>query len=478
MPKLLIIDDEAPVLYSLEKSLRSADLEIVVADTGRAGVERARDDRPDVVLCDVRLPDMTGLEVLDRIQTIDRRVPVIIMTAFATTDTAIEAMKRGAFEYLLKPLDLPRLRDAVARAAELSRLSRTPAVFDDSTAPLDGDLIVGRSAVMHEIYKSIGRAAPQDVAVLILGESGVGKELVARAIYQHSRRSRGPFLPINCAAIPEALLESELFGHERGAFTGAERRRIGKFEQASGGTIFLDEIGDMTPATQAKVLRLLQEQRFERVGGSETIQVDVRMIAATNQNLEELVAQGRFRQDLYYRLNGFCIHVPALRDRQGDVSLLLEHFRQRVNRELGRHVRGFAPDALRRLLEHPWPGNVRELQSTVKYAVVRSTGDVVTLDCLPESVRGRSDPNGGRAPLDAPTADLVGLIERLVRAREPEIHQTVHLEVDRLLLDAALRECKGSQVEAAELLGISRNTLRARLRALGMTVEKRLQSEG
>ena len=293
MPTLLIVDDEPNVRYSLEKYLRSETLDVICAASGKEAIEKTRAQHPDAVVLDVRLPDMSGLEVFDRIRHIDPRLPVVIITAHATTEIAIEAMKRGAFEYLLKPVDLHQLREVVAQAIHSSCLSRVPAVFDQEDGAETGvDRIVGLSGPMQEVYKKIGRVAPQDVNVLILGESGTGKELVARAIYSHSRRSKKPFLAINCAAIPETLLESELFGHERGSFTGADRRRIGKFEQAHGGTVFLDEIGDMTFATQAKILRLLQDGRFERVGGNETI-ADGRPRHCRDQQEPGGVAQGR-----------------------------------------------------------------------------------------------------------------------------------------------------------------------------------------
>ena len=396
MPTLLVVDDEPNVLYSLEKALGGADLEVLTASTGQQGVELVRRRRPDAVLLDVRLTDMTGLEAFDRIREIDPRLPVILVTAYSTTETAIEAMKRGAFDYLLKPVDFHQLREAVGRAVDLNRLARVPAVFEEEPGEGAGvDRIVGRCPAMQEVYKAVGRFAPQDVTVLILGESGTGKELVARALYQHSRRADRPFLAINCAAIPETLLESELFGHEKGAFTGADRRRVGKFEQANGGTVFLDEIGDMTPATQAKVLRLLQEQRFERLGGGETVQVDVRVIAATNHDLD--AGAGGFRADLLYRLNGFTIRLPPLRERPGDVPLLIDHLIRASNRELDRRVRSAAPEALRLLQEYDWPGNVRELQSAVRYALVHATGEVLTPDCLPAHIReGRGEGQAAR----------------------------------------------------------------------------------
>jgi two-component system nitrogen regulation response regulator GlnG len=480
MPSLLIVDDEPNVLYSLEKSLRSERLQVTTAATAKQGIDLAQRQPPDAVILDVRLPDMSGLEAFDQIRQIDPHLPVIIVTAYATTETAIEAMKRGAFEYLLKPVDLHQLQEVVARAVELSRLRHVPALFDEEEPPTDRavDRIVGRSPAMHEVYKAIGRAAPLDVPVLIVGESGTGKELVARAIYQHSRRSQGPFLALNCAAIPENLLESELFGHERGAFTGAERRRIGKFEQASGGTIFLDEIGDLSSASQPKVLRLLQEQCFERVGGNETIQVDVRVLAASNRPLEELAAAGRFRPDLLYRLKVVTIQLPPLRERKEDLPLLVAHFLNLLNRSLGKHVSSVSPEAMRLLEADRWPGNVRELQSTLKYALVQSTGEVLAPDFLPEHLR-----EGGASPAPAPPASEVGscdiaqVVGGLLRAGELDIYRKVCAAVDRVVLEAVLRHVKGSQVQASELLGISRTTLRAKLRSLGLAVEKQLLVE-
>ena len=319
MPTLLVVDDEPNVLYSLKKSFHSNDVTVLTAPTAAQGLELVRRQRPDAVILDVRLGDMSGLEAFDRIRQIDPRLPVIIITAFAATETAIEAMKRGAFEYLLKPLDFHQLREVVQRALELSRFRHVPAILDDAPADDTADRIVGRSPAMQEIYKAIGRVASRDVTVLITGESGTGKELIARALFHHSGRVAAPFLAINCAAIPETLLESELFGHDRGAFTGAERRRIGKFEQADHGTLFLDEIGDMSAATQAKLLRVLQEQSFERLGANETIRTDVQIIAATNKDLAAEVAAGRFRADLFYRLNDFQIHIPPLRERREDI---------------------------------------------------------------------------------------------------------------------------------------------------------------
>lgn len=467
MSTLLVIDDEPNVLYSLRRSLHSDSLRVVTAETAGQGLERVKLEQPDAVILDVFLPDMSGLDAFEFIRQIDPRLPVIMITAHATTETAIEAMKRGAFEYLVKPIDLHQLRDVVASALHVSRLNHVPALFgQESAADSPADRIVGLSPAMQRVYKDIGRVAPQDVNVLILGESGTGKELVARAIYSHSRRSQRTFVAINCAALPESLLESELFGHERGAFTGADRRRIGKFEQAHEGTIFLDEIGDMTIATQAKVLRLLQDGRFERVGGNETVETDVRLIAATNQKLEELITAGRFREDLYYRLKVFTIQVPPLRERMEDLPMLVEHFIRQADRELGKQVRSVAPDTMALLESSPWPGNVRELQSSLKYAIVKAAGEVLTPDCLPESVRLPATA-AAEPPLPAGALDLAALVRRLLASGDNEIYRHIHAKVDEIILPQVLQHVGGSQVLASQVLGISRTTLRARLAAAG-----------
>jgi two-component system nitrogen regulation response regulator GlnG len=475
MSSLLIIDDEPNVCYSLQRALESPTLRISTAGTAREGIQSIRCSAPDVVILDVRLPDMTGLEAYAMIRQIDARLPVIVITAHGTTETAIEATKLGAFDYLLKPLDLDQFGNVVARAIHASQISRVPAIYQEKQEPQpEGDQLVGNSPVMQELYKSIGRIAPQDVTVLILGESGTGKELVARAIYQHSHRGQTPFLAINCAAIPEPLLESELFGHERGAFTGADRRRVGKFEQAHGGTVFMDEVGDMAVGTQAKVLRLLQEKQFERVGGNTTIHTDIRVIAATNQDLESLVAAGRFRQDLFYRLNVLTIRIPPLRERIEDIPLLLEYFFGRMNRELDRHVRNVSPDAMQLLKQHSWPGNVRELQSAVKYALVHTTDDTLTPDCLPPHLQQHSPRVEVLAAKESVDLTIGRLVQEALAQQCGNIYYHVQAAVDRIVLREVLEHVKGNQVEAADLLGISRTTLRSKLRSLNLVVEKQV----
>ncbi len=460
MPTLLIVDDEPNVLYSLRLGLESDELSVVTAKTAKQGLAAVVQERPDAVIVDVRLPDQSGLELFEKIKAVDPRLPVIVATAFADTDTAIEAMKRGAFEYLLKPVDLHHLREVVGKALELRRMRTVPTRFDQSAEATAADRIVGQSPAMQEVYKAIGRFAAEDVTVLILGESGTGKELVARALFQHSKRADKPFLAINCAAIPETLLESELFGHEKGAFTGADRQRVGKFEQADGGTLFLDEIGDMAPVTQAKVLRVLQDQQFERVGGREPVQADVRLIAATNQRLDEMVTAGRFREDLLYRLNGISITLPPLRDRPDDIPPLVAHFIRLTNEKLGKRVQSVTPPTMELFTRHGWPGNVRELQNAVRYAVIRAGGDILTPDCLPAAVRHA---HGVPTPGESDLPDLRALVRSLLVAGDADLYRRVIHEVDRAVLEEALGFVGGNQVHASELLGISRTTLRAKL---------------
>src|SRR3954454_19328193 len=411
MPKLLVVDDEPSILHFLRRAFPGPDVTLLTAASAAEGLAAVGRDRPDVVVLDINLAGESGLETFRRIRAADPKVPVIFITGHGTADTAIEAMRLGAYEYLLKPLELDHLTDLVDRAFEISRLMRVPATIPDGAEAEDAaDAMIGRCPAMQEVYKAVGRVAPQDVTVLVLGESGTGKELVARAIYHYSNRAKGPFLAINCAAIPEALLESELFGHEKGAFTGADRRRVGKFEQASGGTLFLDEIGDMTPLTQTKILRVLQGQQFERVGGNEPIKANVRVIAATNRDLEKMVAEGTFRGDLYYRLNVYAIRLPPLRERGEDLPLLAEHLVRRFSRELKKDVRGIAPEAMELLRAYPWPGNVRELQSVIKQTLLQTTGAVVLPEFLPAVIRNEGNAAGGPAPGAFDFGGLTGFI--------------------------------------------------------------------
>jgi two-component system nitrogen regulation response regulator GlnG len=479
MTRLLIVDDEPTVLFSLHKCLSPLPLDITTCGSGREAVRLASEQRPDVVLLDVCLPDMSGLDVYDDIRELLPGVPVIVITAFSTTDTAIKAMKRGAFEYLVKPVDVHRLREVVSRAAQVSKLNGTTFEPLEHTATgMDGtaDAMVGLSSAMHEVYKAIGRVASQDVTVLILGESGTGKEVSARTIWQYSHRAAKPFVAINCAAIPEPLLESELFGYEKGAFTGATERRIGKFEYANGGTVFLDEIGDMTSATQAKVLRVIQEQRFERIGGTQTVATDVRIIAATNKNLAQMATEGTFRQDLFYRINGFTINLPPLRERRSDIVPLTNHFIARFNREMGKGVRAITPQAIDRLQAQDWPGNVRELQNTIRYAMIKAVGDVLVPECFPHN--GSLDAERASVPdKEEEFSAMASFVRHLLENTPGDVYRQLSAVVDNVVLDVALRYAKGNQLQAAALLGISRTTLRAKLRSLGRTIEKQLSSD-
>src|SRR6185369_8351443 len=378
MSKLLLIDDETDVQYSFQRIFDSPEIELSTASSGEEGLKLIPKVKPDLVLMDVRMGGMSGLETLRRIRQMDSKLLVILMTAYGTTQTAIEAMKLGAYDYLLKPFDVPRLKELVGNALKAARDMKQVVSYEPLLEKEDYEQgIVGRSESMQQVFKLIGQLATSDATALITGESGTGKEIVARAIYHHSNRSQQPFLAVNCAAIPEQLLESELFGHERGAFTGATMQRIGKFEQCNRGTLFLDEIGDMTPATQTKILRVLQSGSFERVGSNTSIQVDVRIIAATNRDLEKAVASRQFREDLFYRLNVVRIHIPPLRDRREDIVLLVNYFLKKFGKEQQHAPKSIAPSAIKTLEKYHWPGNVRELENVIRRALVVAKGDAI-----------------------------------------------------------------------------------------------------
>jgi DNA-binding NtrC family response regulator len=474
MPTVLVVDDDRTVTHLVERALAEGPLSVVAARTAEEGLNLVRSTRPDVVLLDIMLPGSSGLEVFHQIQEVDRRVPVIFITAGAGSETAIQAMQLGAYDYVAKPLDVAQLRTLVAKALDTRRMMSVPVALPIAAndEPL-GDLFVGRSPEMLEVFKSVGRVARQNVTVLIRGESGSGKELVARALYQHSDRRESPFMAVNCAALPDTLLESELFGHEKGSFTGADRRRIGKFEQCNGGTLFLDEVGDMSPLVQGKVLRLLQEQRFERVGGNETIQTNVRLIAATNRNLEEMVEGSGFRADLFYRLNGVTIFLPPLKDRREDVPLLLKHFLTSASRELSKpEIEGISPEALELLNAYDWPGNVRELQSIVRQSVLKATGPVIVPEFLPPEVHGLTP--GRETAVDAdghPEVDLKGFVERRLGSGTTDLYAEAVEVMERFLFTRVLRETAGNQSRAAEILGITRGKVRDRIAAFNISVD-------
>jgi len=476
MPTLLIIDDEPSIQHAFRRVLRDPEIAVITGGTAAEGLQLVQDSRPDAIVLDVHLPDARGLDTFDKIQQLDARIPVILITGHGTTDLAIEAMKRGAFEYLLKPLELPQLRQLIDRAFASSRLMHVPAVVSDEKLPRDeGDVLLGRCSAMQEVYKAIGRVAAQDVTVLIRGESGTGKELVARAIYQHSRRGQRPFLAINSGAIPETLLESELFGHEKGAFTGADRKRIGKFEQTSGGTLFLDEVGNMTPLTQVKLLRVLQEHQIERVGGNETVHVDVRLIAATNADLEKQVAAGLFRSDLYFRLNVFAITLPPLRERAEDLPLLVDYYLRRFGRELGKTIQPLPEETWQVLGKYPWPGNIRELQSILKQALLQMRGSVLLPEFLPSALHSASRP-----ATSAPGQNHLALdhfIDERISAGSEDLYAECLNRMERQLITRVLQQTSGNQVQAARILGITRGSLRTKIRALQITIERSVSTE-
>ncbi len=466
MPTLLIVDDDALVLKAIELCLVGEGIAVRTAMTAAEAIRDFSQNRPDCAISDVRLPDRSGLDLLASLRAIDAKVPIILMTGYGTAETAIEAMRRGAFDYLLKPIDPHTLLELVLKAFGVARLMRVPPRMAPSDEPAGADdLFVGQAPGMQEVFKTIGRVAPTDATVLVLGESGTGKELVARAVYHHSCRAAQPFLAINCAAIPETLLESELFGHEKGSFTGAERKRVGKFEQCHGGTLFLDEIGDMTPLTQAKILRVLQDGAFERVGGNASVRSDVRIIAATSRNLEAMIAEGRFREDLFYRLNTCTIRLPPLRERREDIALLVRHFLRLSAGEFDRKVTAVAPEAAAALRAFPWPGNVRQLQSIVKQSLLRVQGPVLGLDSLPAEIMGRV------AAAETGDQDLTRFIRERLAGDCTNLYGEVLDRIERELFTAVLESTRGNLTKTATLLGISRPTLRVKLHNLGLGLE-------
>ena len=476
MSKLLLIDDEEDVRYSLERTLSLEGLELATAGSGEEGLKVIPKFKPDLVLMDVRMTGMTGLETLRKIRATDPKLLVILMTAYGTTQTAIEAMKLGAYDYLLKPFDIPKLKEVVTNALKAARDMRQVVSYEPLLQSEDYELgIIGRSGPMQQVFKLVGQIAATDATALITGESGTGKELAARAIYHHSDRAQQPFLAVNCAAIPEQLLESELFGHEKGAYTGATVQRIGKFEQCNKGTIFLDEIGDMTPATQTKILRVLQSGTFERVGGNTPLQVDVRVIAATNKPLEAAVAARQFREDLFYRLNVVRIHLPPLRERRDDIPLLINYFLEKIAREQSRSPKSIANAAIQLLQKHHWPGNVRELENAIRRAHVLTKSDAILPGDLPPEISGAatgvSAPPAALAAGDLASTDAATLARQLFQLARRDPKLKIIPTVERELVIQALKETDNNQVHAAKMLGITRATLRKRIEKFGILRE-------
>ena len=484
MSKLLLIDDEEDVQYSFKRIFDSPEIELTTAASGEEGLKIIPKLKPDLVVMDFRMGGINGLETLRRIRKIDTKVLVILMTAYGTSQTAIEAMKLGAYDYLLKPFDVPKLKEIINGALKTARDMRQVVSYQPLLETEDYELgIVGRSEPMQKVFKLIGQLAGSDATALITGESGTGKELVARAIYHHSERSAKPFLAVNCAAIPEQLLESELFGHERGAFTGATIQRIGRFEQCHQGTIFLDEIGDMAPATQTKILRVLQSGTFERVGGNEPLRVDVRVIAATNKPLEQAVAARQFREDLFYRLNVVRIPLAPLRERIEDIRLLVNYFLKKLAQTTGRPPKSISSNASRALEKYHWPGNVRELENVIRRAGVVAKGDVILPGDLPPEIVDPGSTSTSAAQLaGTPTSggesggtEMSSVAKMMFRWARQNPKLKILPAVERELIIYALQETKGNQVHAAKLLGITRATLRKRLDKFNIKRELNIQ---
>ncbi len=463
--RILLIEDDPGLAKGLESVLADDGHEVALVPRGDDGLKRATRDEFDVVLTDLRLPGLSGLDLVRELHRAKPRLPIVLMTAHGTTETAIEATKFGAFDYLLKPFEMGELLGVVEKAVATSRLMSEVVELGAVVNP-ERDAIVGQSRAMQGIYKEIGRVAAKPVNVLIRGETGTGKELIARALYQHSERANAPFVAINCAAIPETLLESELFGHERGAFTGAEARRIGRFEQAHGGTLFLDEIGDLTPNTQVKLLRVLQEKCIQRLGGKETIPVDVRVIAATHRDLEAAMKEKQFREDLFYRLNVVVISLPPLRERREDVSDLARYFLQKYGAELGHAQAAIHPDAVQFLQAQPWPGNVRELENVVRKTLLLSRGYAISTEHVREALAS------GAAAAKSDESSLQRMAEQLLGAAQrgeiSDAHARLLDAAEREITSQAIQLAQGNQAKAARWLGISRLTLREKLRQFGL----------
>ena len=490
---VLIIDDEKDVHYSFRRLLEKEPLEIYSAESGDEGLKLAKKHAPDLIVMDIRMGQQSGLDTLKELRQMNPKQVVVMMTAYGTSQTAIEAMKRGAYDYVLKPFDIPQLKVLLSEALAAARAMKQIVAFPTKlNAEESNQTIVGNSTAMQQVYKLVGQVAPTSTTILITGESGTGKELVARAIFQNGARATKPFIAINCAAIPENLLESELFGHEKGAFTGALAQRIGKFEQSDGGTIFLDEIGDMPMTTQTKILRVLQEGEVSRVGNNLSIKVDVRIIAATNKDLWQAVQRKEFREDLFYRLNVVRLNLPPLRDRQTDIPILVAYFINKFRLKQPTGPSQIADDAMASIQRFPWPGNVRQLENCIQRAMVLASGNTITLANLPEEIS-----HGSHAPVSTPIAaetakSAAALSAEPAVAANPEstkaaLSQAIEVlfnfarqdkqlkllpAAERELIVRALAETSGNQVQAAKLLGVTRATLRKRVDKFG--IQKRM----
>ena len=456
-----VIDDDRSIRWVLEKALTQADMAVKSFDSANEIAELLDRQRPDVVISDIRMPGVSGHELLKAIHTKAPEIPVIIITAYTDLESAVASYRGGAFEYLPKPFDVDEAVRLTRRAIEHRRRQKIESPASEQTPE-----IIGSAASMQEVFRAIGRLSGSHLSVLINGESGTGKELVARALHNHSPRADKPFIAINIAAIPSELLESELFGHEKGAFTGATQQRQGRFEQANGGTLFLDEIGDMPPGLQTRLLRVLQDGKFYRVGGHEQVETNVRIIAATNQNLEERVKDGKFREDLFHRLNVIRIHLPPLRERREDIAALAGYFLKKSATELGVETKQLAPPAEEYLSRLPWPGNVRQLENTCRWLTVMAPGQTVRVEDLPPELLAANSANARGADWED---QLKNTVEQRLARGEDEIFKGINDSFERILIEAALKHAGGRKQDAARKLGWGRNTLTRKLKDLDLT---------
>lgn len=450
---ILVVDDDIDQASLMKKILSREGYVVISASSGKTALELSAQNPVDLMITDLRMPEMDGLELFKAIKRIRPDILVIIITAYATVENAVEAMKEGVYDYLTKPLKMEELKLTVKKALE-TKMLRDENIYlrKELEERFSFGQIIGKSKKMQEIYEIIENVSQTDATVMIYGESGTGKELVARAIHYSGKRKDKPFIAVSCSAFPETLLESELFGYEKGAFTGAYARKPGRFELADGGTLFLDEVGEIKPDIQVKLLRVLQDKAFERLGGKETIRVDVRIIAATNKDLRKEVEAGRFREDLFYRLNVIPIHLPPLRERKEDIPLLVEHFLKMYSEKNGKDVRRISPEAMKALIDYPWPGNVRELENIIERMVILGTGDEITLSHIPDEIRNWAT---AKVPTDPEIFDI------------PD--DGISLEdVEKKLIIKAMAKANGNQVKAAKLLGITRRTLQYRLKKYGI----------
>ena len=447
--KILVVDDERSHRQMIEAVLSAEGYEIAQADNGQAAIEAVAEKFFDLIIMDIRMPELGGIEALKKIKSISPGIPIIIMTAYASVGTAVEALKAGAYDYITKPLDIDELKLLVEKALRFHHLEQENLHLKERLDDrFDFSNIIGRSRSIQSVFETIGLVAPSEATVLITGESGTGKELIANAIHQNSPRKDRPFIKVNCAALPENLLESELFGHEKGAFTGAVARKKGRFQLAHDSSIFLDEIAEMAPVTQAKILRVLQEREFESVGGTQTHKIDTRLIAATNKDLEEQIRAGRFREDLYYRLNVVSVEVPPLRERQDDIPLLSDYFLKTYSTKNRKMIKGFTPRAMDLMMRHEWPGNVRELENIVERAVIMARGEMITPMEFPQVLKELDD-------------DLRATSLNLQSGRSLK-------EVEKEMILCTLEETGGNRTHAAKILGISRRTLQLKLKEYGI----------